>query len=49
MNLSPISLAFKRCKNEKRPALITYTVAGDPNKKKIFENFKINIKKYRLV
>ena len=34
MSLSPISLAFKRCKNERRPALLTYTVAGDPNKKK---------------
>ncbi len=26
---SPISLAFKKCKKEKRPALLTYTVAGD--------------------
>ena len=34
MSLSPISLVFKRCKNERRPALLTYTVAGDPNKKK---------------
>ena len=30
---SKISLAFKKCKQEKRPALITYTVAGDNNKK----------------
>ena len=29
---SKISLAFKKCKAEKRPALITYTVAGDNNK-----------------
>ncbi len=40
MNLSPISLAFRRCKNEKRPALITYTVAGDPNKKKSLKILK---------
>jgi len=29
---SKISLAFKKCKQEKRPALITYTVAGDNTK-----------------
>ena len=29
---SKISLAFERCKKEKRPALITYTVAGDNTK-----------------
>ena len=29
---SKIALAFERCKNEKRPALITYTVAGDNTK-----------------
>ena len=40
MNLSPISLAFKKCKNEKRPALLTYTVAGDNNKKKSLEILK---------
>ena len=33
MNISPISLAFKNCKKEKRPALVTFTVAGDNNKK----------------
>ena len=33
MNISPISLAFKNCKKEKRPALITFTVAGDNTKK----------------
>ena len=27
--LNPISLAFKEAKREKRPALLTYTVAGD--------------------
>ena len=37
MITSPISLAFKKCKKEKRPALLTYTVAGDNNKKKSLE------------
>ena len=27
--MSLINLAFKKAKNEKRPALLTYTVAGD--------------------
>ena len=40
MSLSPISLAFKKCRNEKRPALLTYTVAGDNNKKKSLEILK---------
>ena len=31
---SEIQLAFENCKNKKRPALITYTVASDPNKNK---------------
>ena len=31
---SKIKLAFENCKSENRPALITYTVASDPNKKK---------------
>ena len=31
---SEIQLAFENCKNEDRPALLTYTVASDPNKKK---------------
>ena len=34
---SPISLAFEKCKKEKRPALLTYTVAGDNTKKKSLE------------
>tara|TARA_B100001057_G_C22846761_1_gene949374 strand:+ start:1176 stop:1976 length:801 start_codon:yes stop_codon:yes gene_type:complete len=34
---SEIQLAFDKCKKEKRPALITYTVASDPNKKKSLE------------
>ena len=37
MKISSISLAFKKCKKKKRPALITYTVAGDNTKKKSFE------------
>ena len=39
---SQISLAFQKCRKENRPALLTYTVAGD-NKKKVFRNSKINI------
>ncbi len=31
---SGIQLTFENCKKEKRPALLTYTVASDPNKKK---------------
>ena len=34
---SQINLAFKKCKKEKRPALLTYTVAGDNSKKKSLE------------
>jgi tryptophan synthase alpha chain len=37
MLLSPISLAFKKSKEEKRTALLTYTVAGDNTKKKSLE------------
>ena len=33
MTISQISLTFKNCKKEKRPALITFTVAGDNTKK----------------
>ncbi len=33
MKISSINLAFKNCKKEKRPALITFTVAGDDTKK----------------
>ena len=40
MKSSNLALAFKKCKRENRPALITYTVAGDPNKKKSFEILK---------
>ena len=37
---SNISLAFKNCRKENRPALITYTVAGDNTKKKSLEILK---------
>ena len=30
---SKISLAFQKCKKQNRPAIITYTVAGDNTKK----------------
>ena len=35
-----ISLAFKKTKKEKRPALLTYTVAGDNSKKKSLDILK---------
>ena len=38
--MSLINLAFKKTKNEKRPALLTYTVAGDNSKKKSQEILK---------
>ena len=31
--LNPISVAFKKARTENRPALLTYTVAGDSSKK----------------
>ena len=34
---SKINLAFNKCKKENRPALLTYTVAGDNTKKKSLE------------
>jgi len=37
MTISPISTTFEKCKKEKRPALLTYTVAGDNTKKKSLE------------
>ena len=37
MKISPISAAFQKCKKENRPALLTYTVAGDNTKKKSLE------------
>jgi len=38
--MSLINLAFKKAKNENRPALLTYTVAGDNSKKKSLEILK---------
>ena len=40
MRPSNLALAFKKCKQKNRPALLTYAVAGDPNKKKSFEILK---------
>ena len=37
MKISAINLAFKKTKKEKRPALLTFTVAGDNTKKKSLE------------
>tara|TARA_B100000700_G_scaffold305707_1_gene380027 strand:- start:1077 stop:1877 length:801 start_codon:yes stop_codon:yes gene_type:complete len=37
---SQINLAFEKCKKENRPALLTYTVAGDNTKKKSLEILK---------
>ena len=37
MTLPPINLAFKKAKREKRPALLTYTVAGDNTKKNLWK------------
>ena len=38
--MSLINFAFKKTRNEKRPALLTYTVAGDNSKKKSLEILK---------
>ena len=38
--LNPISIAFKRAKQENRPALLTYTVAGDSSKKQSVDILK---------
>ena len=40
MTSSLIDQAFKKCKSEGRPALLTYTVAGDPTKKKSLDILK---------
>ena len=44
---SKINLAFEKCKKEKRPALITYTVAGDNNKNNSPKNIKYDFKACR--
>jgi len=38
--LNPISSAFKKAKQENRPALLTYTVAGDSSKKQSLDILK---------
>ena len=38
--LNPINLAFKKAKSQHRPALLTYTVAGDSTKKQSLEILK---------
>jgi len=38
--VSLINQAFEKAKSEKRPALLTYTVAGDNSKKKSLEILK---------
>ena len=43
--ISNIQKAFSSCKKEKRPALLTYTVAGDPNIKTSLQILN-NISKY---
>ncbi len=43
--INSISSAFKKSKVEKRPALLTYTVAGDNNKKKSLDILK-SLSKY---
>ena len=43
MKSSLIDFTFKKCRKEKRPALITFTVAGD-NTKKFIKNIKLNFK-----
>ena len=40
MNNSLINFSFEKAKSENRPALLTYTVAGDNNKKKSLEILK---------
>ena len=40
MTSSSIGLAFEKCKKERRPALLTYTVCGDPTKKVSFDILK---------
>ena len=37
---SKITLAFDNCKKEKRPALITYTVAGDNDILQLIRNLE---------
>ena len=38
--MTQLIFAFKKAKNERRPALLTYTVAGDSSKKQSLEILK---------
>ena len=42
--LNPISIAFKKAKQQNRPALLTYTVAGDSSKKQSLSILKKSLK-----
>ena len=44
--INPISLAFKNVKKQNRPALLTYTVAGDSSKKKSLDILQKYFPKY---
>ena len=46
---NPISHAFKKAKSENRPALLTYTVAGDSTKKQSLEILKSISKKVDIL
>ena len=46
---NPISYAFKKAKKENRPALLTYTVAGDSSKKQSLEILKSISKKVDIL
>ena len=46
---NPISHAFKKAKSENRPALLTYTVAGDSSKKQSLEILKSISKKVDIL
>ena len=46
---NPISYAFKKAKSENRPALLTYTVAGDSSKKQSLEILKSISKKVDII
>ena len=46
---NPISYAFRKAKSESRPALLTYTVAGDSSKKQSLEILKSISKKVDIL
>ena len=47
--LNPISVAFKKAKQENRAALLTYTVAGDSSKKQSLDILKSISKSFSLL